>query len=181
MQATTSPLDCTCISAVGALHASGACFSRDRRYRYGLWRETFWGEPRVLMVVMLNPSTADETDPDATITRVTRYATKQGFNRLLVANAFALVSTDPRVLVADPLGAIGPSNDAHLGAYAKLADHIVLGWGANLERYELAFRRITLQSILGNYDAHAWKRTKNGSPGHPLYISAKVVAEPFVW
>ena len=45
-------------------------FSPDRRYRYALWRH--WGAtevPRYLMVVGLNPSTADETKDDPTIRR----------------------------------------------------------------------------------------------------------------
>ena len=50
----------------------GATFSADRRYRYRLWRH--WSCGPVLLVIGLNPSTADETRNDATIRRCIGYA-----------------------------------------------------------------------------------------------------------
>ena len=52
---------------------SDAFFSKDRLYRYALWR--IWDNelPKVLFIG-LNPSTADEVKDDPTIRRCIRYA-----------------------------------------------------------------------------------------------------------
>ena len=51
---------------------SGACFSNDRIYRYSLWRR--WDNGPTLNFICLNPSTADETRNDPTVTRLERRA-----------------------------------------------------------------------------------------------------------
>ena len=53
------------------LSASGAVFSKCRRWRYLLWRR--WDEKRPSAnFLMLNPSTADETQLDPSCTRLRR-------------------------------------------------------------------------------------------------------------
>src|SRR5512133_2959068 len=92
--------------------ASGATFSRDRRYRYSLWREWNRDLSRVAFV-MLNPSTADEARLDPTIRRCLGYAHAWGCGSFVVGNLFALRSTDPAALYRadDP---VGRANDAAL-------------------------------------------------------------------
>ena len=57
---------------------SGADFSEDRKYRFSLWR--IWNQELPLMMVIgLNPSTANETDNDNTIQSVCRIAKYNGY------------------------------------------------------------------------------------------------------
>ena len=102
----------------------GATFSRDRRYRYRLWRR--WDRSRaVVAFVMLNPSTADAMHDDPTIRRCVGFARAWGFGGVDVVNLFALRATDTRALrkAADP---IGPANDRHLRRAVRSAGLIVL-------------------------------------------------------
>src|SRR3989441_9105308 len=72
--------------------ASGAVFSKCRRWRYLLWRR--WDEKRPSAnFLMLNPSTADETQLDPSCTRARDYAARLGFGGLFVTNIFARRAT----------------------------------------------------------------------------------------
>lgn len=67
---------------------TGATFSKDRLYRYQLWR--IWDESKPYMnVIGLNPSTADETKDDPTIRRCLGFAKAWGYGALRVADAEA--------------------------------------------------------------------------------------------
>jgi len=100
-------------------------------------------------------------------------AERLGFTGLLVCNANAYVSTDPKGLigVADPCG---PENLAYLEAAASVAGMIACAWG-NLagEQGEVVERVLRRQKqtlyCLGVND--------NGTPRHPRGVSLKV---PFV-
>lgn len=122
---------------------------------------------------MLNPSTADETEPDATITRCILRAKRLGYGGLEVVNIFALRSTDPEVLYghADP---VGPENDKHIVAVCDTAletgGQIILGWGKHgvIGRRGEAVRRMLDDRQINTY---ALVINKDGSPKHPLYIA----------
>lgn len=107
--------------------ASGAMFDTDRVYRYRLWRTLDTGPKRIVWI-MLNPSTADESNPDPTMTRVMGFSRRWGFSRVSIVNLFALRSKDPDVLAkhADP---IGPQNDEHILGSARNCDAVVCAWG----------------------------------------------------
>src|SRR5207237_5457574 len=79
----------------GLPRLSGASFSRDRRYRYRLWRR--WDAARpVVAFVMVNPSTADAGRDDPTIRRCIGFARSWGYGRLEVVDLFAYRGTDTR-------------------------------------------------------------------------------------
>ena len=74
--------------------ASGAAFSRCRRWRYLLWRR--WDEQQPLAnFLMLNPSTADELQLDPSCTRARNYAERWGFGGVVITKIFAWRATDP--------------------------------------------------------------------------------------
>ena len=76
---------------------SGAVFSDCRKYRYTLWR--IWdGNKPLVMIIGLNPSTADETSNDPTITRCKNFARSWGYGGVLVANLFGCRATSPNEL-----------------------------------------------------------------------------------
>ena len=77
---------------------TGAIFSSDRIFRYILWRT--WNEQNGhLMVIGLNPSTADETQDDPTIRRCVGFARQWGYGGLYMLNLFAYRATDPSELM----------------------------------------------------------------------------------
>ena len=137
-------------------------FSPDRAYRY-VWSTPlstllFRPKPRRLLFLMLNPSTADENEPDPTVTRCLGFGRAWDFDVLTVCNLFAFRSTDPRGLldVDDP---VGPDNDGHLGREATSADRIVLAWGRHDPVGKLIDRRVPfVRSAL-----RGWSRARWGS------------------
>jgi hypothetical protein len=146
---------------------SGAAFSSDRVYRYALWRT--WGTvgTRTLMFIGLNPSTADETADDPTIRRCVAFAKAWGcYDRLVMANLFALRATDPREMLAHP-DPIGPDNDAWLRRLANESMLVVGAWGVH------GAHRGREQEVRRIFDQlHCLGTTKAGHPRHPLYLRA---------
>lgn len=153
---------------------SGACFSECEKYRYALWRrftpslleEEGSKKERLLMWLMLNPSTADESKNDPTIERCERRAIAMGFDGIYIANIFAWRSTDPEglKLTSDP---VGPCNDAAIigGAYAS--SMIICGWGKHGGERG---RNVCKILRTNGYLPYALEINKDGSPKHPLYI-----------
>lgn len=83
----------------GLMPRSWAMFSSDRAYRYALFRE--WGEESKLVVIGLNPSTADEYQDDPTIRRCIGYAKAWGHGGLVMLNLFAFRATQPGDMKGD--------------------------------------------------------------------------------
>ena len=67
---------------------TGAIFSRCKNYRYALWRNWDDLKPDV-MIIGLNPSTADEKENDPTIVRCIKFAKSWGYGGVCVTNLFA--------------------------------------------------------------------------------------------
>ena len=143
----------------------GAAFSRDRRYRYRLWRR--WDRSRpAIAFCMLNPSTADARRDDPTIRRCIGFARAWGYGGLEVVNIFAMRATDPRALrsARDP---VGPRNDAFM-LRAAARSPVVIAWGVHgalRDRGNEALRLLGSTSLL-----LALGRTRSGAPRHPLYL-----------
>ena len=106
--------------------SSMAVISPCGQYRYRLERQCP-GEG-VTLVIMVNPSTADAEQDDATIRKLKGFGARHNWGRLMVGNLFAYRATDVRELaqVEDP---VGPLNDNHLHIMAKAADRIIVAWG----------------------------------------------------
>jgi hypothetical protein len=150
-----------------------AIFSEERCYRYALGR--VWDEALpVLVFVMLNPSTADETEPDHTVTKCIGFAERNGFGGILVLNLWAWCSTDPEGLRA-PIDPVGPENDEYLRYFASCADAtkstVLVAWGSNVAK--TSWQRARAEKVLGllvqSFDVHALKVSK-GTPHHPLML-----------
>lgn len=151
----------------------GARFSRCRRYRYTLWRCWDADLPPVMMIG-LNPSTADARRNDPTIRRCINFARAWGYGGLMMTNLFAFRATYPKDLKAatDP---IGPRNDYWIRRMAGQVDGIVAIWGndgAWLDRSEHMRRSLSgrLQCLRLN---------ASGEPAHPLYLPARMT--PINW
>ena len=148
-----------------------ARISKDEQYRYQLGRHWDRTQARKTMFVMLNPSTANAFQDDATIRRCMNFADSWGCGGMYVVNLFALRATDPmRLLEAkDP---VGPKNDSYLrGALvtALKKDWLtVVAWGKNAPRY----RTRTFARMMA-FGPPVWCLGVNadGSPRHPLRLS----------
>lgn len=142
----------------------GAMFSECRKYRYCLYRTWKPGTP-VLIVIGLNPSSADERTDDPTIKRVCAIAKNNGYGGILMFNLFALITPNPVDLVnhADPVN----ENDQWLAGLRGHKGDIVFAWG----NFKMARERA--KKVIDMYpDAYALCINKNGSPKHPLYCRA---------
>lgn len=140
----------------------GAYISDCGRYRYSLWRQ--WAPGPQVMFVGLNPSTADATLDDPTIRRCIGFARAWGYCGLIMTNLFAWRSTDPRDMMgADD--AIGPDNDRILQLASARAALSIAAWGAHGTHKG---RDAAVREMLPRL--HYLRMTKDGHPGHPLYL-----------
>ena len=163
-------------------------FSPCRRYRYTLWRE--WpkesfdmfdgcndGERgsdnrhEYLMVIGLNPSTADETRNDPTIRRCIDFAKRWGFGALCMTNLFAWRDTKPENMKRAEYP-IGEENDFWLGACALNAGLVLAAWGKNGSHLNRA-SQVQQDFKSCGFKMHALKTNRDGSPMHPLYVPAE--------
>lgn len=162
-------------------------FSPCRKYRYTLWRE--WDEGLLfldmperdpnayLMVIGLNPSTADETHDDPTIRRCIGFAKQWGYGALCMTNLFAWRETNPEIMKEQP-EPVGPNNDRWLQEIARGAGMVLAAWGKDGSHLNRA--PTVLQMIEPIQPMMHLKRNADGSPGHPLYIPAHVEPKPYI-
>ena len=123
-----------------------AIFSPCRRYRYALWRTWDQNKPSVLFIG-LNPSTADETNDDPTLTRCINYAKYWGYGSVCIANIFAYRATKPKELFARKR-IIGKENNHWLFKLAIDADLVIAAWGNHGQYKKQSFAcAINVQTI----------------------------------
>jgi hypothetical protein len=147
-------------------------------YRYLLGRRV--GESsRAMLWVMLNPSTADATEDDATIRRCSSFARREGCGTLEVVNLFALRATDPAEL-RRAYDAVGSGNPAAITAAIGRTHLIVVAWG-NIHRRLGPQRHIEtlLAQIAPDRGPFCLGRTAAGAPRHPLYVKGDTPLEPW--
>jgi len=141
------------------------------QYRYHLRRVLSAGS-RLMLWLMLNPSTADAHYDDATIRRVKWFSHHFGYDVADVVNLYALRSTNPDDLWTGTEGrAIGAGNDRAILEAAMRADIVVCGWGAEPKAAQRA-RDVYRLVREGTVHRELWclGHSKDGSPRHPLYM-----------
>jgi hypothetical protein len=158
-----------------------ATFSPDGAYRYALGRswepdpledEVDATRPKMVWV-MLNPSTADETTNDPTLTKCIGFAKRHQCGGLVIVNLFALRATDPRELaraISERRDIIGPENYDAIGWAVRLFSIAVGGWG------RFPSGRVQRTAIHPMAEAkfrplHAFGTTRGGEPRHPLMLA----------
>lgn len=146
-------------------------FSECRRWRWVLRRDIGEGPP--LIMLMLNPSTADEVKNDPTVERCERRARREGYGSLIVLNIFAFRATKPADMKAEP-NPIGDENDDYIRRYLELAASVAgakvcAAWGNHGKHLGRSADILEMAKTAG-VDLVCLKRTKAGQPGHPLYV-----------
>ena len=149
------------------LPKSGAILSRDKRYRYVLARRV-GSSPRAVTFVMLNPSTADETRDDNTITWCKRFAELQGYGQLYVTNLSPLRATHPRdMLEAGPESPqVWKRNIGWVLKAASESELVLLAWGNMGARTDRASKVLTALRREG-YEVYCLEVTDKQHPRHP--------------
>jgi hypothetical protein len=150
-----------------------AILSDCRKYRYSLSRIWDNSKPYVL-VIGLNPSTADENVDDRTVKKCENYAKNWGFGGLKVVNLFAFRATLPvDMMRAD--NPVGFDNDRYIKELSKDAALTIVAWGND-------------GSYLGR-DNEVLKLIKNpmcininttGQPSHPLFQKKELKSRPYL-
>lgn len=143
-------------------------------YRFRLHRKWDPSKP-VLAWVMLNPSTADETKDDQTVTKCINYAKRWGYGKIVVGNLFALRSKHPSALVDHPDPIAAPENDAWLHRIVDEADDVAVAWGNG---GMLHSRGRTVAAEL-DADLVALGTTQDGHPWHPARKPGDLDPVPF--
>lgn len=167
------------MAEISIQEGAGAEFSKCRKYRFALWR--IWDKSKpLIMFIGLNPSTANETEPDNTIKSVTRISTTLGYGGFYMMNCFPFVSTDPDALKDYDKEVFSQQqfflNNQKLKEVGAICKDVVFAWGG-FEVVKEFKRDKELMQIFP--DAKALILNKDGSPRHPLYISAKQKLIPF--
>lgn len=151
----------------------GAIFDRSRTYRYVLWRA--WKKnPKMLMFIGLNPSTANENKNDNTITKLVKITQNNGYDGFWMLNLFALISTDPNNLLNQCISTIGSKNDQFLRRYALRSEKVVFCWGSFSQAYEplgdfLSDSRADQVAKMFPGERYCLQHNSTGRPKHPLY------------
>jgi hypothetical protein len=151
---------------------------RGGKYRYELTRA--WGpDPRRVVFIMLNPSTADAEKGDPTMNRCVAYAKRWGYDGMVIVNLFAFCATKPADLwrAEDP---IGPRNDEYLRKWARAGAIVVCAWGAQQKARDRAKSVLFMLTSGMGIAPYALNITNAGAPGHPLYLRADASLIPMI-
>nr|WP_294516567.1 DUF1643 domain-containing protein [uncultured Rhodopila sp.] len=143
-------------------------------YRYSLTRRWAASGP-IDCWICLNPSTADAERNDPSLTKMCGFSRRWGAAGLVLVNAFALRATNPADMLA-AANPVGPDNDAAILEAVKGARHVILGWGCHGKHRR---RDAAVLDLLAGVVPKALLVNKDGTPGHPLYISGNATPKPF--
>ena len=147
-----------------------AVLSEDRKYRYVLSR--IWDKSKpMVMIIGLNPSTADEIEDDPTIRRCINFANSWGYGGVYMLNLFAFRATQPTDMF-EAVNPIGSQNDKYINDYAKRVDKVICAWG-NDGNYKN--RSSDIKKQLDNL--FYLKMNKTGEPAHPLYLKSDLIPQ----
>lgn len=154
----------------------GAEFSACKTYRFRLWR--IWDASRPpLVMVMLNPSKADVDFNDPTVERCTRRAMALKCGGIVVANIFALVSTDPKALYPCP-DPVGHGNDEAILRAVGGGGLVLCGWGKHGNHLGRGAQVLTMLESNG-VTPYCLDQNEDGTPTHPLYLPYSLKPRPY--
>ena len=147
---------------------SVAMYSPCKSFRYSLSRIDVQAR-KILLFILLNPSTATELRNDPTIARCQKRAEMLGYKAFIICNLFAFRTKSPSIMKScqDP---IGPENNEIIRGQLKLADKVICAWGNHgtyLGQAEKILKIIKMEAT----PAYHLGLTKKNQPMHPLYLS----------
>ncbi len=152
--------------------AGSAIISPCGKYRYRLERPDVFGDFNTA-VIMVNPSTADAVEDDATIRKLNGFRNRHGWGNLIVGNLFAYRTKDVRELatVDDP---VGSDNGYRLAEIFLDAQQVVFAWGPSSKlpkRLRNHWREVdSLARKMHCTPMSIGLPAKDGQPCHPLML-----------
>lgn len=148
-----------------------ATFSACRQYRYSLRRAWDDSKPK-LVLVMMNPSTADEHDDDPTTTFCIRHVARryEKYGRYEAVNLYPIVGSDPEIIKECPIH-VHQRNERRIMHAASSADSIIVAWGKAGQHDSRAFR---VAHMLRHHDLYCFGKNKDGSPRFPRALKKDV-------
>lgn len=159
---------------------SSAIISPDGVYRYRLERQCE-GEGATA-IIMVNPSTADAENDDATIRKLKGFGNRYGWGKLIVGNLFAYRSPDVRSL-ARALDPVGPDNGYRLAEIFLDVQRAIFAWGpasklpvrlrSRWQEVDRICRAMHLEPMSIGAPA------KDGHPCHPLLLPYERTLQPW--
>jgi hypothetical protein len=160
-----------------------AIVSHDGRYRFRL--ERVWDDLLpTLAAVMLNPSYANASRDDHTVTGLMVRCRAAGFGRLVVVNCSPYRSRDPFALrhlareeILGPV--LGSVNDHHIRVAAGEADRVLCAWGGQAINLDLHERTLAILEERARGDLYVLKVNRDGTPHHPLRLGYGVEMTPW--
>lgn len=159
---------------------SGAEFSECGKYRYKLWR--IWDESKPLaMCIGLNPSKANATKNDQTISYLIKMLTKLGYGGFYMMNCFPIISSKPSVLKDFWQATYSYTqnqdtiNRSKLQEVATKCETVVFAWGTFRVVKEVR-RDKELKEMFPN--AKCFGINNDGSPFHPLAMMPRNGRDP---
>lgn len=162
-----------------------AIISECRKFRYTLTRMWEENDPQ-LLIVMLNPSSADDRKDDPTIRHLIERCKREYFGGFRVVNLYAYRSSCPQDLIAhleqgDEV--VGKANNQAILEMANECDEVLFAWGCN----PIAARRDkeVIELLRDRFEGggnRVWMiaLTKDGFPRHPLYSKYADKMIPYV-
>ena len=166
-------------------------FSECRSYRWILKRELSSGT-KTLVFIGLNPSKANSSNNDKTLTRIVNFCSRWNYKNIYVINLFGLISKSPSKLSKskDP---VGTNNDLITLKVLEfwrgnINCDLWLGWGDKGQLYKrdsIVLKLIKDFSKIEKKENNYYRRvlslgyTNKGSPRHPLYMPNKSFLKQF--
>ena len=138
-----------------------------------------------LVIIGLNPSTADNSKPDPIMKRVIGFTESNGFESFLMINLYPLRTPCPKVLKEKGFDeTIHSINLKKIDSYLAKIDNptILLAFGTQISKINFlkkCFKDIA--EICKKYNPR-WtylEKTKYGHPKHPLFIPGELKLSPF--
>lgn len=157
---------------------TGAVFSDDHKYRYALWRKWRLNSDNHVMFIGLNPSRANETYNDLTITKLIHFSKKWGFDGMYMANLFSIINPKSDFIkdigMLNMMDYIGPHTEEWLNLMRENSNHVVFCWGD--------FKNINFRSdVIAKEFSPAWcfGYCKSGAPKHPVRLGYKTQLQEY--
>lgn len=151
---------------------TGADFSQDGKYRYRLWR--IWDESKPLvMCIGLNPSKANSSKNDQTISYLIKMLCKLGYGGFYMMNCWAYITPKPELLVTNDL--TDEWNNNMITVTASKCEDVIFCWGG----FKIIREKGRDKELIEMFpNAKCFGKNRNGTPFHPLAMMPRNGRDP---